>query len=245
MTNTLKVGDKVSYEGFGTVELTYGPFVGTFGDEQFLVRRTDGREIPVPSDELTPLPKFAVGDKVTTGRAEFTVEAGPFQGYGEWYAIRQEDGKVVSSAGLGAFTKVEPAREIKVGDRVRVTDDDGGGGHRFNGRVGTVVGLHGPHSDLPYKVKFGNGRGFHGDLNGTWNCRAVELLDSPAGTETVDGVVYDLNARYSDNDGDVWKFKKFPDGEVRGTYGRREVHDYDEKLKNVVRSYGPLTRVTT
>ncbi|MEV4939616.1 KOW motif-containing protein [Streptomyces zaomyceticus] len=67
-------------------------------------------------------------------------------------------------------------RDIRVGDRVEVLDDDCDG-RRFGGCVGTVKTVHPRGDRLPYLVEFGDGKGGHGAPNGQWNCRAVELVD--------------------------------------------------------------------
>ncbi|MFE5828705.1 phiSA1p31-related protein [Streptomyces sp. NPDC056508] len=229
-----KVGDKATHEGFGDVEITYGPYTNAFGSTRFLARRENGCEVAVDPGSMTITPKFAVGDKVTTGRAEFTVEAGPFQGYGEWYAVRQGDGKVVSSAGLGAFTKVEPAREIKVGDRVRILTTGARGASVVAGEIYTVRYVD------PGEVQV-DGSG-HADR---WYLDPgdVELLtEPPADTETVDGVVYDLSARYRDRDGDVWHFKRFGD-DVRGGIGRTPTSAGDGDSLRFAHGYGPLIKI--
>src|SRR5690606_21261807 len=131
---------------------------------------------------------------------------------------------------------------IKAGDKVRVLDDDGGGTHRFVGRLGVVKKCHGDDADLPYLVEFGDGRGGHGDENGQWNCRAVERV-TDEDTYEHDGVVYDLEAKYLDSDLDTVRLKKVG-GVVRAAFYGEEPDVNSRPLEEVVDRWGPLTRVT-
>jgi hypothetical protein len=244
VTETFEVGQKVRHDAHGDVEVTYGPFHDTFGRTRYVVRLASGTETTLTEGTLDAIPEppaFAVGDKVTTALyGSGTLVAGPYEGRycdGRW-VVELTNGKHVFPASE-ALTKVVE-QPIKVGDRVRVTDD-GGGAHRFTGRVGTVKKLHPESYALRYLVEFGDGQGHHGDLNGRWNCKAVERVEAE-NTHTYNGVTYDLSAKYKDRDGDVWQFARFGD-EVRGTYTNRPVEEHDETLSGVVRSYGPLTRV--
>jgi hypothetical protein len=249
-----EVGQTVRHEVRGEVDVTYGPFVGLYGDGRYIVRQGDGREVMVNISALSAIPeppKFAIGDKVTSdGSLRDTVGilvAGPFVSplLGDRFWVADVDDRHHTPIEAGLRKVVDPA-PIKVGDRVRVTDDDGGGANRFNGRIGTVTTLHGEGSSLPYLVEFGNGRGFHGELNGTWNCRSVERVEDET-TYTHDGVTYDLTARYRDRDDDYWTFKNV-EGTVRGncasTNVATDVYNGHESLESAVRRYGPLTRVS-
>ncbi|MER7922146.1 phiSA1p31-related protein [Streptomyces sp. NPDC096057] len=246
-----EVGQKVKHFDRGDVEITHGPFTGVFGDLRYLVRQGSGREVVVSPESLVAVPKppkFAVGDVTSNhaGTRRYTIEGGPFSdGVREWYAAKNPEGQThkVHADDLSETVQSGP---IKVGDRVRVTDDDGGGRFRFNGRIGTIVKVHTAPSYLPYLVAFGDGHGDHGDENGRWNCKAVERV-TDEDTHTHEGVTYDLTARYRDRDGDYWTFKAV-DGTVRGncagTNVATDVHHWCDSLGNAVRKYGPLTRVS-
>ncbi|MFB7823840.1 phiSA1p31-related protein [Streptomyces hydrogenans] len=244
MTDTFKVGDKVRHESYGDVEITYGPYPGEFSDARFLVRGEDGRERVAVPERMTAIPKFVVGDKVHAAYGSGgTLVSGPFKSAHHeeaiWVVEKADGTHVFPTAGVLTKVEPEPARDIKVGDRVRVTDDDCGG-RRFGGRIGTVKTIHRAGTLLPYLVEFGDGRGHHGDPNGRWNCRTVELLDETADTYTHDGVTYDLSARYRDRDGDPWQFKRLGD-RVTGACGA-EPEDDSWTLGYIVERYGPLTR---
>ncbi|MFI0211994.1 phiSA1p31-related protein [Streptomyces diastaticus] len=63
---------------------------------------------------------------------------------------------------------------------------------------------------------------------------------------THDGVAYQLTARYRDEEGDVWKFRRNPDNprEVQAQTAPVLDGHWDEfTLPTVVRKYGPLCRV--
>ncbi|WP_435613266.1 phiSA1p31-related protein [Streptomyces sp. bgisy159] len=253
MTETFKVGQKVKHDVRGEVEVTYGPYTGLFGDTRYLVRQDNGREVVVTPDVLSEIPTtpaFAVGDVValtTRAGAKATVEYGPFDDR-DVYVVKLVDEPAdpddvrTFTALASVMRKAEAERPIEVGDRVRVTDDDGGGAHRFNGRVGTVVEVCAPDNYFAFKVEFGDGRGRHGDLNGRWNCVAVERVTDEDVYE-YDGVPYDLSAKYRDRDGDVWEFARFGD-KVVGLIGSKPRDEYDGDSFSVAAGYGPLTRVT-
>ncbi|MER6485707.1 phiSA1p31-related protein [Streptomyces virginiae] len=251
---TFKVGDEVtlSTRRGARASVEYGPY----GDDNrvYLVKMLEGEYVGDVFSALAYVMKavptvFAVGDKVraSSGR-DFKVVAGPFDGpHCVWYALEDSRGKVWHHPnGTDPLTLVERAtaeapRAVQVGDRVRVTeaDDDE---PKFVGRFGVVKSLD-PGSVLPFLVSFGDGKGLHGDDNGRWWCRSVEL--APANMHEHDGVTYDLSAQYRDRDGDVWRFARMSDDTVRGNchvtdIPVREEHD---SLAYAVATYGPLTKV--
>ncbi|MET9126932.1 phiSA1p31-related protein [Streptomyces sp. NPDC004528] len=185
MSETFEVGQKVEHNVRGEVEVSYGPFTDTFGRRHYVVRLESGREQDVTALQLSAIPetpKFSVGDVVTltTRRgAKATVEYGPFDDR-DVYLVKlvdepADEDEVRTFTALASVMRAD--EPIKVGDKVRVTDDDGGGACRFNGLVGTVMTVHPSYDRLRYLVEFGDGRGHHGDLNGRWNCAAVERVD--------------------------------------------------------------------
>lgn len=198
---------------------------------------------------MRPVPKFAVGDKVTStsaacpGTAELV--AGPFvssfQDSMYWVAERS-DGKHATPY-EHTLTKVTTERTIKPGDRVRVVRDDpytrtG----QFVGKVGIVGQVWGPDNELPFRVNFDDSQ--RAPYN-TWNVAEVELVDeAPADTYTHDSVTYDLTACYRDKDGTAWRLAR-----VGGVVRARTAWDGESPttesrtLERVVQLWGPLTRV--
>lgn len=251
MTETFEIGQKVRHAVRGEANVAYGPFVNPFGQTRYILRLESGREYYSSPSDISAIPeppKFAVGDVVTLATrsgSRATVEYGPFDD-GDIYVVKlvdeptDADSPRTFTAMAHVMAKVTEPEPIKVGDRVRVTDDDGGGRYRFNERVGTVKELNGGNL-LPYLVEFGDGRGRHGDLNGRWNCRAVERV-TDENTHVHDGVMYDLDATYSDRDNEPWTFKRFGD-EIRGGCNGYPPSRVSESLENVVTLYGPLTRI--
>lgn len=81
-----KVRDKVRVLAGGEGIVTYGPFNSTFDTCKMYVVKQDGDdERAFQSGDLEPLPKFSVGDKVTStefeyGTGESEIVAGPFVG---------------------------------------------------------------------------------------------------------------------------------------------------------------------
>ncbi|MFD6363481.1 phiSA1p31-related protein, partial [Streptomyces roseolus] len=240
--------DKAAHEGFGDVEITYGPYTNSYGSSRFLARREDGREVAVDPASMTPLPKFAVGDMVEYmygGSGKLV--AGPFKSrYHEEdiWVVEQADGThMIPTA--NALMKVEPepepepARNIRVGDRVRIVRATHA--EECHGRCGVVESTTETFrqwdGDLHrYSVRL--------DDDDTVYVAEVELLDDTADTYTHDGVTYDLSARYRDRDGDVWHFKRFGD-DVRAGIRRDPLSADDGDPIEVAHSYGPLTRDTS
>jgi hypothetical protein len=245
-----EVGQKVTHSIRGSVEIAYGPYTNTVGSACYVMRLEGGREVSVQADTLSAIPeppKFAVGDKVTSDGSlrgkEGVLVAGPFVSrfQGDHFWVADVNGLHYTPKEDDLRQLPEPA-PIKVGDRVRVVKDaDGIRSGWYVGLVGVVERIDST-GQLPYLVRFGDGSGRHGDKpNGRWYCESVERVEDE-NTYTHDGVTYDLTARYRDNDGDVWKFKRI-DGTVRGNYTDRPVEHWDSTLTSVADSYGPLTRV--
>jgi hypothetical protein len=153
--------------------------------------------------------------------------------------VEQPDGSH-STPREDGLTRVE-AREIKVGDRVKVIDADGR--DKFVGRIGVVTRLD-EGSELPYLVEFGDGQGIHGAANGQWWCGNVELVgESSCDTFKHDGVTYDLNAKYRDKDGDVWRFELVKGVPRGGISVGGPINEWNESLSSVVDDFGPLTKI--
>lgn len=246
MTGTFEVGQTVKAFGDAAGEIVYGPVNSTHGSYTGYVVKIGDSDVWHRASNLLAVPEppaFAVGDKVVTAAGiRGVVDAGPFKSRhasgGVFWVVADEDGTHVMPF-EASLTKVVEA--IKVGDRVRVTDDDGGGRNRFNGRVGTVKELHGEDASLPYLVEFGDGRGRHGDENGQWNCAAVERIGD-SDTHVYDGVTYDLTATYRDQDGDTWRFARFGDVVTAAAYGD-EPEAGSQRADDVIRRWAPFARV--
>ncbi|MEU8840267.1 phiSA1p31-related protein [Streptomyces roseus] len=237
---TFKVGDEVEHRTFGRGTIAYGPYLHTTGPDYYLMVQSGGTHSQVLGEAMTAAPKFTIGDEVRNPLTGIRgpIVAGPFVATGDgerYWIVEQPDGSH-STPREDGLTKVE-AREIKVGDRVRVTEADGV--VKFVGRVGVVAELD-EYSTLRYLVEFGDGQGAHGDDNGQWWCNAVEPTTD---TYEHDGVTYDLSAKYRDKDGDVWRFECLADGSVRGTMGDAPIRAYDDSLRVVVEEFGPLTKI--
>ncbi|MCM2391745.1 phiSA1p31-related protein [Streptomyces albipurpureus] len=248
-----KVGDVVvmSTRGGAKATVEYGPYTHVaLRAAEYLVKMVDGDDVgkcvSAFPEALRLSTTFAVGDRVrpSTSMTEYIVEAGPYQGHGEWYAIRDDEGKVWSSSPMGRLDLVSPAEPVKVGDRVRVLKDDQNlRPGEFSGKTGTVRNIR-ADSSLPYKVEFASDQG---TPYNSWWVEDVEKIATPdksdAGTYTYRGVTYDLNDEYIDRDDDVWRFQRV-NGVVRGNYGprRRYVDDDSCSLEYAVDYYGPLTK---
>lgn len=207
-----KVGDKVKHVIRGTMEITHGPF----GEPTSYVARDDsGMEKAVVARNLTALPAaYTVGDRVRYGASVVTIMAGPFLSASrsdtEFWVVELASGGHATPR-TTALTPLPAAEPVKVGDTVRVVEDDLGiRSGEFVGLVGTVAETGASYDMSQTKVRFGDGTGRHGDkANGHWWCRKVEKVDA----HIHDGVAYDLSAKYRDRDGDVWRFEDI-DGTV-------------------------------
>lgn len=142
-----------------------------------LCDEVDGEEVPKSAT-------VKIGDRVRILRPESSYNPEHRGSFGQLTATDHtecpyrvavdDDGPIVWAYSVELASS---PRGIKVGDRVRVTDDDGGNGPtRFEDREGLVKSVD-PRDELPYLVEFGDGRGIHGNANGQWWCRSVELVD--------------------------------------------------------------------
>lgn len=247
MTETFEVGQKVCHTSHGVGVVTYGPYLSTFGDDAYLVRKEGGgvertwfgRHLSA----IPETPKFTVGDVVTlTTRpgSRATVEYGPFDDR-DVYVVKLVDEPAdpdeirTFTAMAHVMTKVEEPAPIKVGDRVMVVKDDpeirtG----EYVGKIGLVTDVgNSIRRELKYRVSLPDG--------GLWWVAEVALVDGDVYTH--DGVTYDLSAKYRDRDGDVWHFARFGD-KVVGLIGSKPRNADDSDPFTLAVRYGPLTRVT-
>lgn len=244
MASTFKVGDKVRHDIRGVGEISYGPFDTSQGGGRYLHKDMAGHQAIVRTEFLTALPAFSVGDKANAHGLPAEIVGGPFDGPGgTWYAYKSVDGLTYQGNEKGFAPVAEPAA-LKVGDRVRVLEDDPlARTGEYVGMVGELVRVKDPADGyLPFKVAFGTGLASHGDrVNGAWNCRRVEKV-ADVYAHTYNGVPYDLSARYRDCDGDVWRFASV-DGVVRGRMRGQTITEDSDLLSDIAEAYGPLTRV--
>ncbi|WP_328742940.1 phiSA1p31-related protein [Streptomyces caniferus] len=235
---SFKVGAKANYVS-KPVTITGGPFVGY--SEWYVVKGEDGKEHPAAASGLEPIPAFAVGDTVRYAYGSGgKLVAGPFKSehHDELIWVVEKPNGTHMTPTQNSLTKVEVPDPIKVGDRVRVLEDDPDiKPGQFVGLTGTIYNVD--EDDLPYGVRFD---GEQGAPSRTWYVTKVEKVTAPAAdTFTHDGVTYELGADYRDNEGDVWKFtgKTAEDGTpefVCHASGYTTVAD-------AVYSYGPLTKI--
>ncbi|OKI19282.1 phiSA1p31-related protein [Streptomyces sp. CB03911] len=255
MVETFKVGDKVESVTFGKGTVALGPFQGVFSlsATRYAVELTEGesagRIAMMDEHTLKAVPTtFEIGARVVhqhTGDAVSTVAAGPFREHHSsrvWYVLENLDGSHQASDPKYLSAAPEPAPDVvSVGDRVRILEA------RFAesviGKLGTVTRVDCTFRQLagdlhPFEVKVDGG--------GTPYVKRVErITDEPARTFVYDGVTYDLDATYEDEDGDLWRWHTDPvheDGSPRaGMNGNAPRHN---SLRTVVANYGPLTKIT-
>ncbi|MEV0444044.1 phiSA1p31-related protein [Streptomyces spectabilis] len=260
------VGDKVTLStrrgAKATVE--YGPIDG--GDS-YLVKLVDK---PIDGDPQTftalaavmrPMPAVSVGDRARIVRAAHmehmhgrtgtvTSVSESWRSYRDDthpYVVRLEEGDSIYVAELERVDGAVPADEaVKVGDVVRILEDGAFHADVKRGDLFVVQGTFRDTWDDEDGIKVNAQPGARLEH---WTFRPQDFEKvSPDEVEVHDGVVYDLTARYRDNDGDYWTFLRV-DGNVRGAYGARDVDrsdyvtGYSDTLAYAVKNYGPLKRV--
>ncbi|MEU3729964.1 phiSA1p31-related protein [Streptomyces sp. NPDC033538] len=235
-----KVGDKVTHRSFGEGEIDFGPFEHYTGPDHYLMRDGDGKHVLVDGGSMKPIAKFEVGDKVRgtfTGRV-YIIAGGPFFSPEEWYATETEAGDTISNtASMLEAIKSEPAKNeaLKVGDVIRIPCDGLECADVKTGDLLVVAEVVG--SDITVHAAPGAGQ------DEWYFClRNVERID-PSTVAVVDNVAYDLTAGYRDNDGDVWRFARLPNGDVRGNWHGSTINGFDSLLSDVVADCGPLVRI--
>lgn len=235
------VGDRVEVLAGGDGIVTYGPVNSTFNTHRLYVVKQDGDdERAFKVSDLKPLPKFAVGDKVAyVYGGGGTLVAGPFKSehHDEALWVVEKPNGTHMTPTENSLTKVV-AREIKVGDRVRVvraTYAD-----HAHGTTGVVTAV-----GLGWRTERGDVHPFMVDLDdgGDIYVAEVELIETAYSlTFEHDGVAYDLSANYRDKDGDDWRFEAVK-GTPRGGMNGQSVNEYSDSLVSVVDEFGPLTKV--
>lgn len=239
----LKVGDKVRVLSGGTGTITYGPVNSTFDRyKMFVVKQVGDEERAFKSIDLEMLPPFAIGDTVTAPGRSGKLVGGPFMSSvsgATFWVLERETGDHLTQF-ESTLTKVED-ETIKVGDRVRVVEDDSRmRAGEFVGKTGVVDRLNYLNPRLPFNVRFDDGRA----PRGTWNvAKVVKVADQLPNLHISEGVTYDLDATYSDTDGDVWNFADIR-GTVRGSMYGIPPHGDSHTLEYAARTYGPLTKAS-
>ncbi|WP_327379412.1 phiSA1p31-related protein [Streptomyces sp. NBC_01212] len=240
-----KVGDKVTHPYHGTVEVTYGPYKDSMGEIRYMMRFSGEAEQPVSPSMLTPLPAFAVGDKVRHEGILSELVGGPVTGRtsGEdLFLLKFLEGP---DAGKGVGRRASNLEPIKVpaivpvGTRVRVNRAKFG--EETHGMIGTVTSntedFGGDDGDAhPYRVELG------GSYGRVFAAEVTPVDDKPADGFEYEGVTYEYGVRYTDNDGDPWTFE-------RSTVHGQPVSDdsscfIGDSIASAVRDYGPLTKHT-
>ncbi|MYR43101.1 phiSA1p31-related protein [Streptomyces sp. SID5910] len=249
-----KVGDKVEHRTFGKGEIVFGPFEHSAGPDHYLMKQDyNGAPFTLAVGEaMTPAAKFTVGDKVkgAFSGTVFTIAGGPFRNGGnEWYATRTASGDVTSN-GAGVLVAVDPEpaqdKDVKVGDVVRILEDEAFNADVKAGDLFVVKALTTDFYGTEIRVKVDAEAGARMTQ---WAFRPQDFEKVAADkVAVVDGKVYDLSARYRDQDGDYWTFKDVA-GIVRGhcAGSNRDtsayIGAYSDTLSDAIASYGPLVRV--
>lgn len=257
MTQTFRNGDEVEFGGMGGVTgiLRGDRFTNLDGEPAWLVERTSGHRVgkawPVAESRLRPrVPTFEHGTAVLVDGERNVVVAGPFRDQfalaRSWYVVEDSDGNHGTSAARHmTLASAMVDESVKVGDRVRVLEDDPLvlTGH-FVGKTGIVRELndcaHDGGRDLRFNVVFDADQEVR---HRAWNVRRVERADGAPKTYTYRGHTYDLTVAYRDRDGDVWQFTGLTDAAGRpkaSMSGSGSGRPFSE----VVDIYGPLTKVT-
>ncbi|MEV7855142.1 phiSA1p31-related protein [Streptomyces sp. NPDC088183] len=247
---TFKVGDKVIHSVFGPGEIAFGPAEFSTSALGYILKCANGvhKVASIPAS-MTLAPAFTVGDVVTirTRRnARATVEYGPFEGE-DVYVVKLVDppadpaDRRTFTALARVMTKVDDEPDIvPVGTRVRI--DRAAFAREGRGHVGVVLS----NTETWCGVTDDDVHRYTVQLDGGTRLYVAELtpIDELADTFEHDGIVYDLSARYTDTDGDTWRFARVG-GEVCGEYEPVcSINGYSPTLAFVVRSFGPLTKVT-
>lgn len=246
MTETFKVGDRVTHDAFGPGEITYGPLAGAFASTHYAVKfERCEEERQVRNTYLTALPAFAVGDTVAYEYGSGgKLVAGPFKsGYHDepiWVVEKANGTHIVPTQ--NSLTKVvDGDTAIKVGDRVRIIRATYAS--TTHGKAGVVTSTsedwdpaHDGSDVHRFEVETDDDSVYAAE---------VEKIDSAseANTFTHDGVTYDLSAQYRDSSGYVWSFtgRRNPVGVPRITMFD-DIENTDTVM-DIEASFGPLTRV--
>ncbi|MFB8071095.1 phiSA1p31-related protein [Streptomyces californicus] len=252
MSSEFKVGDKVRVLAGGEGVVTYGPFNSTFDTYKMYVVKQDGDdERAFKNVDLSPLPAFAVGDKVTLdtrGGAQATVEYGPFDGENV-YVVKlvkpPTDGNPRTFTTLASVMHAvtEPAL-VSVGTRVRVD------------RATYATGCHGRTAVVTSNTE--TWRDYHDDthvyrvaMDGedgeVYAAEVTPIAESADGFE-YEGVVYEYGALYRDREGDLFRFRSTlsGDGTPRGqaVFGPADDEGgaWHWSLAEVLSDYAPLIK---
>ncbi|MFF4478715.1 phiSA1p31-related protein [Streptomyces sp. NPDC001520] len=253
MTETFKVGDKVQHDD-KTATVAGGPHMGY--SAWYVVEDADGKEYPVGADRLTLAPTDPRREVVARALSDWDRNIRPDEAcHGAdailaaldametphpHYMTGSPDSAESSCLHCGnSGSEVDEPRPLAVGDMVRITRElrpehstDGPN----TGKVGPIIAIH-SEEDYPYDV----------DVSGYGQCAVHSVERITGDTETIDGVTYDLNARYRDEDDDAWE--RQDDGSWRhveyasGEPVSRPISARVTDLWTLIGKYGPLTRI--
>ncbi|MEU3986112.1 phiSA1p31-related protein [Streptomyces sp. NPDC026672] len=233
-----KTGDKVKHRSWGAGEIAYGPYLRDGSMDNYLMKREDGEHRFVDSEDMTLNGKFSVGDKVRGHGTEYTVKGGPFFGpVYEWYAIEDARGTDYS-INAGSLTLAESTPDadeaLKPGDVIRIPTAGLAGADVEEGDLLVVKEIDAYGNPVAHAAP--------GARMDEWWFQSGTVERFAGNTYVHDGIVYDLSAKYRDNEGDVWKFS----GRLRGGVPNIYMHNPNnlwDTIASIADAYGPLTRV--
>ncbi|GAA1064711.1 phiSA1p31-related protein [Streptomyces asiaticus] len=236
MTDTFKVGDKVQHDD-KTATVAGGPHMGY--SKWYVVEDADGKEYPVGADRLTLVPTDPRRDVVARAIYDHRYPLRTDGDQEHRLSVFRGDADAILAALDAMEAPAEEPRPLVVGDMVRITrenDPEYESPGARTGRIGPLVAVYPGDHDYPYTV----------NVSGYGDCmsHSVERV-TDADVEVIDGVTYDLGAKYKDQDGDVWRLRRVS-GVVRATMNIDETEFPDEDsrtLAHAIEAYGPLTRI--
>jgi hypothetical protein len=175
---------------------------------------------------------FNVGDKVTAlGAISGVVKYGPVPSTFGTYALYVVEDETTGRERAYKESDLAPfAETFKAGDQATGV----GSGQTYTILAGPFKDSRGQY----YVVRRGDGHEvpIHAE-----NLRAVA---QPANAVVHDGVTYDLDAEYTDREGDPWRFAVV-DGMVRGDYGDRRgcITERSYEIGYAVSTWGPFRKI--
>ncbi|WP_458085785.1 phiSA1p31-related protein [Streptomyces malaysiensis] len=242
-----KVGDKVRNAVFGVGTVVYGPYTSASHTDVYLAEYAGGTHRAVMGKHLTLIPKVDPTDprREVVAKALFNdVRATDAIDWEELSGPGKDRHRHSADAILAALDAMEtPEEPLAAGDKIRILAEGHQGAKVYVGDVLTVKSVHGTwfRTNAPRMGTPGCVWSFEMQSEGTgWERTTGD-------TETIDGVSYDLNARYKDNAGDVWARQAdglwMVDQWEDGSPATDNISYRDMSLERVVTTYGPLTRV--
>jgi hypothetical protein len=166
-----KVGDKVIHRSFGAGVIRFGPYMDSLRETAYLLEVANGVHRRVDADALTKENTYQV-DAVAKAIAES--DGNPWDDeYDDKEMYRKNARAVLEVLKERGDLADEKDRPLKVGDRVRVLEDDPDVRHgEFVGKVGVLRDV-GRLRSAPYLVEFDADQYAPHPL---WNCARVERV---------------------------------------------------------------------